>query len=111
MRANVRRTGENMQRVVWRSPLRVVWLVVAALVVVVSAVGCGSGSSGSSTGGASASASGCKAPRIVMIVNSNLGDGGFWDQSNAGVTNTARALGLCEKTIETGPDPTRRAPA
>lgn len=100
-----------MQRVVWRPPLRVVWLVVAGLAAALAVAGCGSGSSGSSTGGASASASGCKAPRIVMIVNSNLGDGGFWDQSNAGVTNTARAFGLCEKTIETGPDPTRWAPA
>ena len=97
-----------MQRVVWRPPLRVVWLVVAALAAALAVAGCGSGSS---TGGANASASGCKPPRMVLIINSNLGDGGFYDQANGGVTRTARQFGLCEKTIETGSDPTRWAPA
>jgi len=48
---------------------------------------------------------------MTLVVNSNLGDGGFFDQAHRGFTETAEALELCEQTIETGPQPTKWAPA
>jgi basic membrane protein A and related proteins len=80
----------------------------AALAGLIFFSGCGSSTTSTSAG---ASSENCKAPKIALIVNSNLGDGGFYDETNRAISGTAKELGLCEQTIETGPDPTKWEPA
>jgi basic membrane protein A len=71
--------------------------------------GCGSSEESAGSGSSSTAAKGDKS--IALIINGNLGDGGFFDNANAGVADTAKRLGLAEKTIETGYTPTKWAPA
>jgi basic membrane protein A len=82
----------------------------AGLVAVAAlAAGCGSTDQPAGTGSSSGAAKGSKS--IALIINGNLGDGGFFDNANAGVSDTAKQVGIPEKTIETGYTPTKWEPA
>jgi basic membrane protein A len=85
-------------------------LALALAITALIAAACGSDST--STSGGSASSDGGKGDKsVALIINGNLGDGGFFDNANAGVSDTAKKLGVAEKTIETGYTPTKWAPA
>lgn len=74
------------------------------IVLIVVAVGVLSGVS-------AAARAGTPAKSVALLISGNLGDGGFWDESQAGVAPTAGKLGLKEKTVQTGYDPTTWGPA
>jgi basic membrane protein A and related proteins len=79
-----------------------------ALAGVIFLSGCGSTTTSTSAG---ASSEDCTSPKVALIINSNLGDGGFFDETNNAIAGTSEELGLCEQTIETGFDPTKWEPA
>jgi basic membrane protein A and related proteins len=90
-----------------RASLTVVGLASVAAIV----AGCGSSTSSSDSSTAGSSKAPSSAPKVALIINGNTGDGGFFDQANAGVANTAAKLGMTAKVIETGYTPTKWAPA
>ena len=83
-------------------------LGLAATTALVAACGSSSSTSSSSTGSSSTKSS---APKVALVINGSTGDGGFFDQANAGVTKAASKLGITAKVIETGYTPTKWAPA
>jgi basic membrane protein A and related proteins len=85
--------------------LRVKYLVFVAASVSLLLVAFGAAGSVAADSARSAS------PKIALIINGNLGDGGFFDEANAGVVGAAKKFNLQEKSIETGYDPTKWAPA
>lgn len=50
-------------------------------------------------------------PKVTLIVNGNLGDLGFFDSANEGLTRLSEELGLETQVIETGADVTSWEPA
>lgn len=78
---------------------------IGAAVLAVSACGADEQPSGATTG-----ASGDKA-KVAYVVPGNLGDGGYLDQLNMGITGGAKKYGVEAQTIEAGTTPTKWAPA
>ncbi|GIH64124.1 BMP family lipoprotein [Microbispora siamensis] len=74
-----------------------------ALVCLLSA--CSPASNGSADGGDPGK------PAVALFIPGQLGDGGFFDNSQTGVKEAGVRLGLKVRTVETGPDPSKWAPA
>lgn len=78
-------------------------LIVIATVLLLFTVGCSSNESGKKT---SVTKDG-----VILIVNGNLGDLGFFDSANAGMKRVEAELGLPIQVIETGSDESKWEPA